>query len=421
MSQSYNATASSSPTYGAVVVGGGPAGITVVGNLLEQRVKRILWVDPKFEAGRVNARYREVPSNTKVKLFIDFAEAVQPFRSILESTPSPNAITELRQLRQDKGCNLGKAADMCLMLTDGLSKNPSIQQTHGSVRGATFDPSTSQWTIDLSPSAHDSPMASDAAPITSPTLVLCTGSSPISAPLNIASQQQQSHLQSIDLDLALAPSRLSTTLPSSTPTTVAVIGASHSAILVLLNLSHLAQSSHPHLRIKWFTRSPLRYAEQKDGWILRDNTGLKGEAADWARQNLEDATFPTSPVSSFLTKIFTPPSEETHIYACEMPDCHFLVQAIGYKRDAIPDLRVAEGAKSRPLNASYDPLTGAFVEEAAAEKKSVPGLFGAGIAYPERVTDPEGNVEYAVGFWKFMRFVKKVAPEWVKGGRGVEV
>lgn len=47
--------------YAAVVVGGGPAGITVVGNLLERRVTPILWVDDQFQAGRVNRSYREVP------------------------------------------------------------------------------------------------------------------------------------------------------------------------------------------------------------------------------------------------------------------------------------------------------------------------------------------------------------------------
>lgn len=47
--------------YDAVIVGAGPAGITVLGNLLEQDVGRVLWVDDKFTAGRVNHAYREVP------------------------------------------------------------------------------------------------------------------------------------------------------------------------------------------------------------------------------------------------------------------------------------------------------------------------------------------------------------------------
>jgi hypothetical protein len=48
--------------YAAVVCGGGPAGITVLGNLLERKIGPVLWVDDLFEAGRVNKSYREVPS-----------------------------------------------------------------------------------------------------------------------------------------------------------------------------------------------------------------------------------------------------------------------------------------------------------------------------------------------------------------------
>jgi hypothetical protein len=62
--------------------------------------------------------------NTKVKLFVDFAEAVSPFQKILKDTPSPHAVDYLRGLPQDTGCDLGYAADMCLMLTEGLKKAP---------------------------------------------------------------------------------------------------------------------------------------------------------------------------------------------------------------------------------------------------------------------------------------------------------
>lgn len=47
--------------YGAIVVGGGPAGLATVGTLLDEDVKPILWVDEKFQGGRLNAQYREVP------------------------------------------------------------------------------------------------------------------------------------------------------------------------------------------------------------------------------------------------------------------------------------------------------------------------------------------------------------------------
>lgn len=45
----------------AVVVGAGPAGVAVVGNLLERQLGTIAWVDPSFESGRVHRKYREVP------------------------------------------------------------------------------------------------------------------------------------------------------------------------------------------------------------------------------------------------------------------------------------------------------------------------------------------------------------------------
>ena len=47
--------------YGAVVVGAGPAGVAVVGNLLEQKKGPVYWVDELFHGGRLDKFYREVP------------------------------------------------------------------------------------------------------------------------------------------------------------------------------------------------------------------------------------------------------------------------------------------------------------------------------------------------------------------------
>ena len=45
-----------------MVVGAGPAGVAVVGNLLERQLGgKIVWIDPFFDGGRVNRKYREVP------------------------------------------------------------------------------------------------------------------------------------------------------------------------------------------------------------------------------------------------------------------------------------------------------------------------------------------------------------------------
>lgn len=48
--------------YSAVVAGAGPAGLAVIGNLLESNPKqKILWVDPDLQGGELNKQWREVP------------------------------------------------------------------------------------------------------------------------------------------------------------------------------------------------------------------------------------------------------------------------------------------------------------------------------------------------------------------------
>lgn len=326
----------------------------------------------------------------------------------MKETPSPNAVDALRKLEQDKGTNLSNAADMLLMLTQGLKKAPGVEIRKGRVTGATLDESKG-WTVEVDQdgAAEDSGVSvSEHTTVSSARLVLCTGSSPTNQELPVLIDG----LTPLILDTALSPSHLSNVLSKDEPITIAVVGASHSAVLVLLNLTNLALSSHPNLHIKWFTRHPLRYAEFMDGWILRDNTGLKGDAAAWAKANLEPNVFDDSPVSKVVTRIDYKREDEIETYKERLPGCKHYVQAIGYTRDPLPTLK-RNGERGGELKPHYDHSTGGF-KQGKDDKKTIPGLFGAGIAYPERVTDPHGNVEYAVGFWKFMKFVKRVAHQW---------
>ncbi|TKA26015.1 hypothetical protein B0A50_05527 [Salinomyces thailandicus] len=413
--------------YAAVVVGAGPAGVTCVGNLLERKVEPILWVDDGFNGGRVNRKYREVPSNTKAGLFVDFATSVAPFRKIVSAMPSrsrweepsesdgvavggkADKLQDLRQLDQTKGCELSYAADMILMLTEGLKRTPGIVTQQGRVGEGVLDESTGNWTVRI-----DTPSRSDETNITTAQtqrLILCTGSSPTDIPL----PGQLPDLPPLDLDTALSPTQLSRILSPLGPTTISVIGASHSAILVLRNLYRLAASTKPDLKINWFTRHALRYAEYMDGWILRDNTGLKGEAAVWAQQHLEPENFPKSDVSNYITAISYAKEAEQEIFEQHLPGSDYILKAIGYSRDPIPHLRTRDDKQITPY---YDHEKGCFnyVKESdcgsIGDLARLPGTYGAGIAWPERVKDPYGNVEYAVGFAKFMKFVKRVSPQW---------
>ena len=385
--------------YEAAVVGAGPAGITCVGNLLERKLTPILWIDDEFDGGRVNRRYREVPSNTKTKTFIDWATGVTPFQKIVSGQGGADKLWAMRQLDQEKGCRLSHAADACLMLTEGLQTFPGVDARFGTLEeGMLADEGTPQgrWSLQFDDglSKHT---------VRSHRLVLCTGASPNNGALPIDAPG----VAHLDLDTALSPTRLSAALSHRDAVTVSVIGASHSAILVLMNIYHLASTSKPRLRVRWFTRHPLRYAVFMDGWILRDNTGLKGAAADWARENLEPDVFEHRDVSTYIRRIAYAADHETHTLRHHLPGSDYYVAATGFTRDPIPTLRTPKGEPMQPL---FDHERGSFAYVEGGRR--VPGLFGAGIAFPERVRDPHGNVEMAVGFFKFMKFVKRVSPQW---------
>ena len=221
----------------------------------------------------------------------------------------------------------------------------------------------------------------------------------------------------LHLDTALSPTILAKTLPRNKNVKIALVGASHSAILVLRNLYELACSTHPGLSVKWFSRHPLRYAVDKGTWILRDNTGLKGETAAWARENLEEGVWEQSDVREYVQKIFTTPGEgEKAAYERELggKDVDMICEAIGFEKSDLPRL-VRTGPEEKVGvdgigRIEADGLTGALRDDYGEIK----GLKGVGIAWPERVVDKEGNVESAVGLWKFMRYLKRVVPEWAR-------
>jgi hypothetical protein len=138
---------------------------------------------------------------------------------------------------------------------------------------------------------------------------------------------------------------------------------------------------------------------------LKDNTGLKGDVAVWARDNLEDDMLTFSSVSKYLEKISTTKEKEQETYLTHLPNCTHVIQAIGFCADEIPVF----SRDGKHLDIKYNNLTAGFADTSG---DIIKGLYAAGIAWPERVTDPEGNVEYAVGLAKFMNYLKRVVPSW---------
>ncbi|KIX10455.1 uncharacterized protein Z518_01538 [Rhinocladiella mackenziei CBS 650.93] len=382
-------------TYGAVVVGGGGAGIAAVGALLHfHKAMPIAWIDPDFIGGRISKRYRDVSSNTKTSWFLEYARAFEPFRQVVSSTPKPNAISVLEELNQNRGCRLAYAADMLEMLTRGLLRFPNIDAWSGRVAQADFKNTSSLWSLHLG--SADTPFKQR---IRSRSLVVCTGSSPTTISLPTSSI-------CLDLDVVLDRRKLRSSLPATDKdVVVGVIGTSHSAIVAIMNLYELATGTHPCLRIKWFARGALSYAVEMDGWILRDNTGLKGASADFAREHLEEDKLSHSPVGRYVTKIQCPDAANESMRP-QLSTCTRIVQAIGFTRDPLPRLTL-DGNELKGI--THDPVTGLLKDD---KGRNIPHLYGAGIAFPERVTDPAGNTEMAVGLWKFIKYLNRVAPSW---------
>lgn len=107
----------------------------------------------------------------------------------------------------------------------------------------------------------------------------------------------------------------------------------------------------------------------------------------------------------FIEKVSTTRETEREVYEAHLPACTHVVQAVGFK----PDQGVVVKREGKVAEVKYDHVTGGFEDE---KGEVVKGLYAAGIAWPERVVDPEGNVEYAVGLWKFMNYLKRVVPKW---------
>ena len=364
-------------------------------------------------------------SNTQVWLLVAYAEAISVFQKILSGLPgcdiweyrsqesgnnarSEDRLATMRSMCQEEYCELSYAADMLLMFSNELRKFPVVTTQSGWVDGAELDEnaaSSERWTVKIN--MESSPMV-----VVSQRLILCQGAHPIDDPL----PEHMPNIRVLDLDVALSITQLTETLRAAGPTNVGVIGASHSAIIVLMNLYQIASQCNQDLGIRWFTRHELRYAIQMDGWILRDTTGLKGVPAQWAAANLEPDTLPLSDVGKYLTKIGYNRDEDEGTFDEHLPGCEYYVQAIGYRSNPIPQLQTSLGLEIRPR---FNHVKGSFhhMEEegeigAKENHATIPGLYGLGVAWPERVQDPHGNIELAVGFLKFMNFVKREMPNW---------
>lgn len=335
------------------VIGAGPAGIAAVGKLIDGGVKPldIAWVDPRFQVGDLGEKWQRVSSNTKVKLFTKFLEECDVFRFRM----APDF--KIKHLNPEATCLLGEIAAPLKWVSDHLK----VAVHPYEAQATTLSLKNQQWEVGLGSEA-----------IQSKNVVLAIGATP--KKLNFP------NLEEIPLETALNDQLLEKENLGND--TVAVFGSSHSSMIVLQNLLKTSVK-----KILNFYRSPNKYALYMGDWILFDNTGLKGESAAWARQHI-DGTWP----ERLKRYPFSDPN-----FQKELASCTKVVYTVGF-------------------SPRTPPKTAQFPDLVCNDRNGIlaPGLFGLGIAYPEKVEDPFGNEEYNVGLWKFMTYLSKVLPLWMQ-------
>lgn len=336
------------------IVGAGPAGIAVVGKLLDQGISPhdILWLDPHFKVGDLGQFWSQVSSNTSVKRFSDFLQAAKAF-SYNEAAPD----FPLNHLNPEDSCTLKEVVAPLQWISEHLRRKVVAEKTFIH----TMSLSRRVWSL-----------SSDSQHYKAKNVVLATGA--------VASSLNYPGVEVIPFEIAMDKERLAKAI--SRNETCAVFGSSHSAIIIL---RYLVDSGVK--KIINFYRSPCRYALEIDDWILFDNTGLKGQTASWARENI-DGSLPPNLVRYN--------SNEPNLVRF-LPECDKVIYAVGFEKRKTLLIDDYEAL-------SHNPHVGIIG----------PGLFGLGIAYPEKKADPYGIVEAQVGLWKFMVYLDKILPVWLR-------
>jgi len=339
------------------IVGAGPAGIAVVGLLLDLGVNgsTITWVDPEFNIGRLGKYYYHVPGNAKALDYITFINQCHTFKEY--SSP---ALESLRMHDPNEFCTLAVIIDPLQDLTHYLRGKVIARKNR--LTELSFE--NKEWQVALNNNMQFS----------SHNVVLATGSHPqtLNYPCN----------EEIPLDLALDKPTLTKLVESDD--TIALVGGSHSAIFLLKCLYELGVQ-----RIINFFRHPITYHFDMGEGNQTNPDGLRGTVAQWAYNVLQKKQ-----PSNIMRMKNTPTSRNSWL-----PICDKIIYAIGYERNEIPLFSDDDNQ-----SIEYDSTTGVIS----------PRLFGIGIAFPEQVIDEMNKPRNLIGLLDFMSYAQSIIPEWMK-------
>ena len=326
------------------VVGAGPAGITAVSVLLESGVdsQDISWIDPSFAVGNLSL-YPEVPANTGVLDFLNFFRDCKYFKVA------------------EKIYNKLENQDFEPYLKDIIAPLQAItfylkSLTNSKVGFVTKLEYQDNWHIFINGKKD----------LISKNVILAIGSYPVELNNN-------NKAKIIPLEVALNKDSVAGYLKPED--TVVVYGNSHSAILVLKNLSELNIN-----KIINIYKHELVYCDFSFDPPIYQGSGLKGLAARWAKEFLE-----TNLISN-LTKIKLEDLDQDVLESADK-----IIYAIGFKPNLIENIEIKEYKAGEIAT----------------------GLFGLGIAFPETIIDQSGSTEQLIGLDSFMNYARNNLPNFI--------
>jgi cation diffusion facilitator CzcD-associated flavoprotein CzcO len=158
---------------------------------------------------------------------------------------------------------------------------------------------------------------------------------------------------------------------------VAVMGSGSSAMLLLKHLSEL-----PVKQVINFYKHHHSFARQR--------SLIRGSTATWIEQVLD-----RQPPHNLIRILNTPENRSEYL-----PLCTKIIYAIGYERTPLPEIQGINAYSTSAQNG----ILGSHI-------------FGIGFAFPEELnyTGATGMITVPfIGISSFMRFAKRVIPEWLK-------
>jgi len=334
------------------VVGDGAASLTAISKLLDRGVEKkdILWIAASFNLGDLGKYWRDVPANTKVSVFQDYLKSTEYFG--YDSLPESLTI---KSMKGDSFCKLSDIVEPLMKISEKIKGDVS------SVEGLVYEVNEVDGLKEIKYTQGDK-----CCTLSAKKVILGIGSVPVAQSefknmLELRDVLSVDSLRSLELSGAI----------------VGIFGGSHSAVLAIMNvLKHRANVINIY-------KHPLRYAISQEDGIIYDNTGLKGEVADWSKKNMHGQNLSCMRVhyqdinlSDYLKK------------------CHYIVNAIGFKRRSLP---------INGMELDHCPYSGIISY----------GIYGCGIAYPEKVIGLAGNIEWSVGLNKFSVYMDRVLPIWM--------